>query len=203
MTDTLTRDDMKGFWADWLEANRAAERVGDWGDLAELYLEDASYGWMFTPDEHFMAIGRDEIRKWALGTEMMGLEGWHYDYMATVIDDENAMIVGFWRQMSGIPDDNGQEYEIRGIGGSWFGLARDTDGKLRIEWQRDWFDLGAAAHAFIQVAKSGKAPKPLLERIAIPMMEMPGRVHYGELRSTLWPPPVAEGRYITQKPLGT
>jgi len=29
-----------------------------------------------------MATGRDEIRRWALGTEMEGLDGWHYDYMA-------------------------------------------------------------------------------------------------------------------------
>lgn len=202
MRETFTRDEIKGFWAEWLEANREAARAGDWSGMAELYLEDATYGWMFTPDEHFMAIGREEIRTWALGTEMSGLEGWHYDYMATVMDEENAMIVGFWRQMSGILDENGDEYEIRGIGGSWFGVARDTtDGKIRIEWQRDWFDLGSTAHTLIQVAKSGKAPKPFLERIAVPMMDMPGRCHYGELRSTLWPPPVAAGRYITQKPL--
>ncbi|WP_167097448.1 nuclear transport factor 2 family protein [Mycobacterium sp. DL592] len=202
MSETFTRDEIKGFWAQWLEANREAERAGDWGGMADLYLEDATYGWMFTPDEHFMAIGRDEIRKWALGTEMSGLDGWHYDYMATVMDEENAMIVGFWRQMSGVPDENGQEYEIRGIGGSWFGVARDkTDGKIRIEWQRDWFDLGSTAHTFIQVAKSGKAPKQFLDRIGIPMMDMPGRYNYADLPSTLWPPPVAAGRYITQKPL--
>ncbi len=35
---------------------------------------------MYTPDEHFMAVGREEIRAYALGTEMAGLDGWHYDY---------------------------------------------------------------------------------------------------------------------------
>lgn len=203
MTDSFTRAEIKAFWDDWLRANREAERAGDWGDLANLYLENATYGWMFTPDEHFMAMGRDQIRRWALGTEMEGLGGWHYDYMATIRDEENAMIVGFWKQRSGLLDENDEEYEIRGIGGSWFGVARDeTDGKTRIEWQRDWFDLGSTARTFMAIAKSGKAPNAFLDRIAIPMMDMPGRYHYADLPSTLWPPPVEEGRYVTQNPLG-
>ena len=122
MSDTFTRAEIKQFWAEWLEVNREAERVGDWGILADCYLEDATYGWTFSPDEHFMAEGRDEIRCWAVGTEMEGLEGWHYDYMATVLDEENAMIVGFWKQRSGLLDHEGREYEIRGIGGSWVGV---------------------------------------------------------------------------------
>jgi hypothetical protein len=203
MGDNFTRAEIKEFWAEWLEVNREAERSGDWGSLADCYLENATYGWMFTPDEHFMAMGRDEIRRWALGTEMEGLEGWHYDYMATVFDEENAMIVGFWKQRSGLLDDDGKEYEIRGIGGSWFGVARDeTDGKVRFAWQRDWFDLGSTAHTFIDIAKSGKAPKAFLDRIAIPGMDMPGHCRYADLRSTLWPPQVEEGQYVTQNPLG-
>ncbi|MEB4211748.1 nuclear transport factor 2 family protein [Mycobacterium sp. 94-17] len=202
MSDSFTRAEIKKFWAEWLEVNREAERSGDWGLLADCYVEDATYGWMFTPDEHFMAMGREEIRRWAVGSEMQGLECWHYDYMATVLDEENAMIVGFWKQRSGVLDDNGQEYEIRGIGGSWFGVARDTDGNLRFAWQRDWFDLGSTAHTFIEIAKSGKASQAFLERIAIPMMDMPGRYHYADLPSTLWPPKVEEGQYITQNQLG-
>lgn len=202
MSDSFTRAQMKVFWTEWLEVNREAERTGDWGILADCYLENATYGWMFTPDEHFMAMGREQIRQWAVGTEMAGLEGWHYDYMATVLDEENAMIVGFWKQRSGITDDNGQEYEIRGIGGSWFGVARDdADDRLRFAWQRDWFDLGSTAHTFIEIAKSGKASKHFLDRIAVPMMDMPGRYHYADLPSTLWPPPVEGGDYVTQKPL--
>lgn len=202
MSDIFTRAEIKGFWDDWLEVNREAERSGDWGILADCYLEDATYGWMFTPDEHFMAIGRDEIRRWALGTEMEGLDGWHYDYMATVFDEENAMIVGFWKQRSGLLDDGGREYEIRGIGGSWFGVARDeADGKIRFAWQRDWFDLGSTAHTFIEIAKSGRAPQAFLDRIGLNGMDMPGHCRYADLRSTLWPPPVEEGQYVTQNPL--
>ena len=94
-------------------------RSGDWRPMAEWYAEDATYGWMYTPDEHFMAVGRDQIRDWAIGIEMDGFDGWHYDYQATVIDEKKGMMVGFWKQRSGIIDDEtGKEYEILGIGGS-------------------------------------------------------------------------------------
>jgi hypothetical protein len=101
----LTRDEIDAFWESWLAANREAERRSDWGLLADHYAEDATYGWMYTPDEHFMAVGREEIRRYALGTEMAGLDGWHYDYMATVVDERTGMIVGFWKQRAGIVDD--------------------------------------------------------------------------------------------------
>ncbi len=113
------------------------------------------------------------------------------------------MIVGFWKQRSGLLDDEGHEYEILGIGGSWFGVTRDeTDGKLRFAWQRDWFDLGSTAHTFIEIAKSGKAPQAFLDRISVPSMQMPNHYRYADLPSTLWPPPVEAGRYVTQNPLG-
>jgi hypothetical protein len=32
-------------------------------------------------------------------------------------------------------------------------------------------------------------------------MEMPGHFRYAELPSTLWPPPVEEGQYVTQNRL--
>ena len=59
---SLSRDEIEAFWETWLEVNREAERLGDWKIMAEWYAEDATYGWMYTPDEHFMAVGRKEIR---------------------------------------------------------------------------------------------------------------------------------------------
>ncbi len=105
MESRPTRAAMETFWQDWLDANREAEAKRDWGILAGHYAEDATYGWMYTPDEHFMAVGRDEIRDHALGSEMAGLDGWHYDYVATVMDETNGMVVGFWKQRSGIIDE--------------------------------------------------------------------------------------------------
>ncbi len=126
---TLNRAEIEEFWDTWLEVNREAERIGDWTIMADWYAEDATYGWMYTPDEHFMAVGREEIRDLAIGQEMAGLDGWHYDYQCTMVDEAKGMVLGFWKQKSGITDDaTGREYEILGIGGSWFGVERQTDG---------------------------------------------------------------------------
>ncbi len=38
----LTRAEIDEFWQSWLDANREAERSGDWRPLAEFYAEDAS-----------------------------------------------------------------------------------------------------------------------------------------------------------------
>jgi len=189
-----TRAVLAGFWASWLEANREAERTRNWGPLADFYAEDATYGWMYNPDEHFMAVGREEIRRHALGSEMTGMDGWHYDYVATVIDEATGMIVGFWKQRSGVLDDSGREYEVLGIGGSWFGVGGDADGGLSFGWQRDWFDLGSTAHTFLAIAGSGRAPQGLLDRMALNGIDQPGHYRLKDLPSTVWPPPVEEAQ---------
>ena len=204
MTD-LTRAEIEEFWETWLQVNRDAERSGDWRVMAEWYAVDATYGWMLTPDEHFMAVGRDQIRDWAIGIEMDGFDGWHYDYMATVIDEKNAMVVGFWKQRAGITDDaTGKEFEVPGLGGSWFGVARqdagEDEGQLKFSWQRDWFDFGAMAHTMGAVVRSGKAPDTLMERLRVFGLEVPGHYRPEDLPSTMWPPPVEAGEFVTQEP---
>jgi len=185
------RDAMEETWSRWLAANREAEATRDWSRLADFYTEDATYGWMYTPDEHFMAVGREEIRSYALGTEMAGLDGWHYDYVASLIDERAAMIIGFWKQRSGVTDENGDEYEIRGIGGSWFGWSPEG-----FTWQRDWFDLGSAAHTFLAIAQAGKASGPLLERMSLDGPSQPGHYRHADLPSSVWPPPVENGDFV-------
>ena len=202
MTD-LTRDELEEFWESWLRVNREGEAKGDWRVLAEWYAEDATYGWMYSPDEHFMAVGRDQIRDWAIGIEMDGLDGWHYDYMASVIDEKNAMVVGFWKQRSGILDDaTGKEFEILGIGGSWMGVERQTsgpdEGLLKFAWQRDWFDMPSTAHTFLRIIESGKAPESLLKRMSVTGLGVPGHYRHEDLPSTVWPPPVEAGKYLRE-----
>ena len=192
----MDRAALDDFWDRWLAANRDAERSANWSVLANFYAEDATYGWMYTPDEHFMAVGRQEIRDYALGTEMAGLDGWHYDYVATVKDETNGMVVGFWRQRAGIEDDDGKEFEILGIGGSWFGIEEGSEG-LHIAWQRDWFDLGSTAHTFLAIAGSGKAPQGLLDRMSLDGMKQPGHYRLADLPSSVWPPPVHRGDFTT------
>lgn len=197
----MNRAEMNEFWERWLDANRVAEKEQDWRGLADYYAEDATYGWMYTPDEHFMAVGREEIREWALVNEMAGMEGWHYDYVCTVVDDAQGMVIGFWKQKAGITEDaTGREYEVLGIGGSWFGLAASgLDGALEIAWQRDWFDLGSTAHTYLAIVASGKAPQGLLDRMRLNGMEQPGHFTLADLPSTVWPPPVEAGEHTTQE----
>ncbi|MCW2751569.1 MAG: hypothetical protein JWR83_2679 [Aeromicrobium sp.] len=199
----LTRDEIQEFWDAWLATNRQAELTGDWRTLADHYAEDATYGWMYAPDEHFMAVGRDEIRDWAIGIEMDGLDGWHYDYQAAVIDEQKAMVIGFWKQKSGIFDDAGSEYEILGIGGSWFGVERQAEGvdagQVMIAWQRDWFDMPSTAHTFMEILAANKAPDTLLKRMSVSGHDVPGHYHYADIPSSVWPPPVERGDFIEQE----
>lgn len=190
---SFSRARMDAFWQRWLEANREAERRADWSLLADFYAEDATYGWMYNPDEHFMAVGREEIREYAVGTEMAGLDGWHYDYVATVVDDRAGMIVGFWKQRAGVHDEDGREYEVTGIGGSWFGYGEDERGGGRFDWQRDWFDLGSVAHTFLSIVKAGKAAQGLIDRMSLDGPSQPGHYRWAELPSTVWPPAVEGG----------
>ena len=200
----LTRSEIEEFWESWLDINRQAEKSGDWRVMAEWYAEDTSYGWMYAPDEHFMAVGRDQVRDWAIGIEMDGLDGWHYDYVCTMIDEQKQMILGFWKQRSGIiNDETGEEYEILGLGGSWFGVERQTsgpdEGLIKIAWQRDFFDLPSTAHTFMEIVSANKAPETLLKRMSVAGHGVPGHYHYKDLPSTVWPPPVERGDYITQQ----
>ena len=194
----MDRKQMDAFWQQWLAANRAAEQSRDWSGLADFYAEDATYGWMYTPDEHFMAVGREQIRDWALGTEMAGLDGWHYDYVATMTDEQQQMVLGFWKQRAGMDDEDGREYEVLGIGGAWFGLQDGAAGP-EIAWQRDWFELGAVAETFLAVAGSGRAPQGLLDRMALDGLSQPGHYRRADLPSTIWPPPVEAGDHVTQE----
>src|ERR1700739_4045030 len=114
---TIPREQLEGFVDRWLEANREAERTGDWRALADFYADDATYGWNIGPKEDVMCVGIDEIRDIALGLEMAGLENWHYPYQKVIIDDRIGEIVGFWKQVA--VDGGGNQSEIYGIGGSW------------------------------------------------------------------------------------
>ena len=107
----------------WLEANRAGEAKKDWKHMADLYTEDATYGWNAGPGDEFMAVGREEIREIALGLEMAGLEGWTYPYQKVLIDEQQGEILGLWKQVADATKADGTNYEIAGLGGSWFRYA--------------------------------------------------------------------------------
>ena len=70
----LPREQLEDWVERWLQANRDAEKAGDWKPLADFYTDDATYGWNIGPKEDVMCVGIDEIRDIALGLEMDGLE---------------------------------------------------------------------------------------------------------------------------------
>jgi hypothetical protein len=170
----------------WLQANRDCETAGDWKPLAEMYTPDATYGWSYGPHTDFMAIGRDEIRDIALGTEMGGLDGWQYPYEEIVIDEVKGHVIGFWRQVADATREDGTHYEVAGIGGSWFRYAGD----FMWSWQRDWFDFGNAAALFMEMMAADKLSEGMVARMHRSMKEdRPGYYPAFEAPVQLWDPP--------------
>ena len=135
-----------------------------------------------------MANGRDEIRDYALGTEMLGFQGWIYPYQSAVIDDRSGMIVGFWRQRSAaFTDPAGAPYEVNGLGCSWFQYAGDQ----HWAWQRDVFDVMMAGSAVVKILQDGTTTPELDERLrTVAAGSLPA--HYDSTDSLpvpLWPVP--------------
>jgi hypothetical protein len=161
MADGFERAEMEEMVERWLAANRDCEAAGDWAPLAEMYTPGANYGWNYGPDTEFMAVGRDEIRDLALGTEMGGLDGWTYPYEEILIDERKGFVVGFWRQIADARRADGTAYEVGGIGGSWFRYAGD----FQWSWQRDWFDFGNAAAVFLEMMGDGTLSEGMTARM--------------------------------------
>ena len=187
----LSREKLEDFVEQWLEANRKAERTGDWRVLANFYTDDATYGWNIGPKEDVMCVGIEEIRDIALGQEMEGLEGWRYPYQRVVIDDKIGEVVGFWKQIAGgagatdgVTD---SEFEVYGIGGSWFRLT-EIDGAAKIEWQRDFFDFGHVSALYMELIKAGKLSEGMQKRIERGMAgeKVPGYYPLGKAPSPIW-----------------
>ncbi|MFV9632216.1 nuclear transport factor 2 family protein [Mycobacterium neumannii] len=179
---SLPRESLDNWVEQWLEANRDAERNGDWKPLAEFYTDDATYGWNIGPKEDVMCVGVDEIREIALGLEMEGLENWVYEYQKVLVDDKQGEIVGFWKQVANKSD--GTTDEIYGIGGSWFRLNAD----LKIEWQRDFFDFGHVAKGYAKLIESGDLSPGMQKRIerSLAGEKLPGYYPLGQAPVPIW-----------------
>ena len=171
----------------WLQANRDAEAAGDWGSLADMYTVDATYGWNYGDRENFMAVGREQIREWALGTEMFGLDGWEYPYQEILIDEVKGHVVGFWRQIADATRADGSHYEMAGIGGSWVRYGGD----FQWSWQRDWFDFGNAAALFMEMMTDGNLSAGMTERLerSIAPGQLPGHFKLADSPVGLWDAP--------------
>jgi hypothetical protein len=145
----------------WIAANDEAGRTGDWSHMPDFYTDDALYSWNTGHKYEFVARGKQQIREWAFGTEMAGLEKWVYPYVRTLIDDQKGEFLGIWRQIAPVEAPDGSAYEIAGTGGSWFRYAGD----YKWNWQRDFFDHGNAGHVFLTMAGNGHLSETMQERM--------------------------------------
>lgn len=177
-----SREELENWVERWLDANREAEKAGDWKPLADFYTDEATYGWNIGPKEDVMCVGIDEIRQVALGLEMEGLENWVYQYQKVLIDDKQNEIVGFWKQI--VNKGDGTQDEIYGIGGSWFRL----DDQLKIEWQRDFFDFGHVQKMFMKLIESGDLTPTMQKRIerSLAGEQLPGYFPLGQAPVPIW-----------------
>ena len=142
---------------------------------------------------------------YALGTEMAGLDGWHYDYAGDgdgrVQRDGRRLLEAAGRDRGrrdrpGVRDPRHRRLVVRRRA-----QARRT--RLKFAWQRDWFDLGSTAHTFLAIAGSGKAPAARCSTgCRSTGTAQPGHYRHADLPSTVWPPPVERGDYVTQEPGG-
>lgn len=183
-TPAFSRTELDAMVEHWLQANRRCEAEGDWRPLADLYTEDATYGWNVGPGQDFMAVGRAEIRDVALGAEMGGLDGWTYPYQAILVDERRGEVVGFWKQVADATRPDGTPYEVPGIGGSWFRYA----GGMRWSWQRDWFDLGNVTAVFVEMMKAGALSDGMRRRLdrAASREPVPGYYARGTAPVPMW-----------------
>ncbi|HTT86245.1 MAG TPA: nuclear transport factor 2 family protein [Acidimicrobiales bacterium] len=177
-------DELEEMVQRWLDANRRAQEAGDWKPMAEMYTEDATYGWNVGPNDEFMAVGRDEIRDIALGLEMGGLDGWTYPYQKVLIDPKQGEVIGLWKQIADLPRPDGSQYVVAGLGGSWFRYAGDW----RWSWQRDFFDLGNVTALFIEMMKAGTLSDGMKRRLdrAAAGERPPGHYKAGTAPVGLW-----------------
>jgi hypothetical protein len=160
------REEIEAMVEQWLKANQDSEKAGDWvKSLGQMYTEDAEYSWNMGPNREFIARGRKEIENWALGAHMEGFEKWRYPYYKIIIDEKQGEVIGIWRQVAPVKRDDGSEYEVSGLGGSWFRYG----GNNQWAWQKDFFDLGNVKALFFELAADGKLEAPVklkLSRLA-------------------------------------
>lgn len=156
------REEIEAMVDRWLSANQDSERDGDWvKNLGAMYAEDAEYSWNMGPNREFVARGRKEIEDWALGAHMEGFEKWRYPYDKIIIDERQGEVIGIWRQVAPVRREDGSEYEVAGVGGSWFRYG----GNYQWSWQRDFFDLGNVKALFMELAADGKLEPPVKQRL--------------------------------------
>ena len=159
------------------------------------FMELRAKGWSISAAGREVGVSRSAANNWARGyktyrrgkavgfapaldrlavrqvLEMLGFQGWVYPYQSIIFDERSGQAFGFWRQLSTFHAPNGEPYEIKGLGGSWFQYS----GHRSWSWQRDMFDVGVATTTMLEVLSDGNSSPQLDERMKlIAAGNMPG-----------------------------
>ena len=104
-----------------------------------------------------------------------------------LIDEQQGEILGLWKQVADATKADGTNYEIAGLGGSWFRYA----GNFQWSWQRDFFDVGNAGAVFMAMIKDGTLLPGMQQRMELAMsgQRLPGHFRLGEAPVGLWEVP--------------
>ena len=102
---------------------------------------------------------------------MAGLEGWTYPYQKVLIDEVQGEVLGLWKQVADATKADGTNYEIAGLGGSWFRYGGD----FRWSWHRDFFDVGNAGAVFMAMIADGTLLPGMQQRMERAWAPAPAR----------------------------
>ena len=96
-------------------------------------------------------------------------------------------MLGLWKQVADATRADGTQYEIAGLGGSWFRYA----GNFQWSWQRDFFDVGNAGAVFMAMIRDGTLLPGMQRRMELAMSgeRQPGHYRLGEAPVGLWEVP--------------
>jgi hypothetical protein len=145
-----TREELEKTMEIWLDANRKAQRDGNWRGLADCYTEDAYYCWDI-PGGLYEARGRENIRATCVGDAMDPYAGWTYPYDKIVIDEKKGeCFCSWWQTPPGAPT-RADGSRMRIIGASWFKYGGNY------QWceQRDFYDFGKTMEFIDECADMG------------------------------------------------
>ncbi|MEY2925611.1 MAG: hypothetical protein RL367_88 [Pseudomonadota bacterium] len=174
------------------QAKRDAEKTHDWSALGSFYTEDANYGWFLGPDEEVLFQGRKEIADHAMGSEMVGFEGWTFQYTRSIIDVEKAEVVSWGPYVPGKMHADGTPYAVAGLTGSWLHYG----GNFQWSWQRDILDFGNLQATFRELIADGQGSDAFRQRMGRILKEQAensearfeakGHYHLGKAPISMW-----------------
>jgi len=149
-----TKQEVKDMMARFIEANAKAEETRDWGPLADFYAEDCEYQYTMGEQGTRVCRGREAVRQYVMGKDMIGFEGWTFPYEWVVVDGDRVM-TKWWNQAPQTKDD-GSPYRVVGMS------AITVNDDLQIQTMHDNFDLQALQAMCREInrkfGKDGKKP---------------------------------------------